>query len=381
MSISSRASSVDDFGIDNDVPDVEIKFFKQGDVLLKEGDRSQGLFFVLDGTIEASTSPNKDFLNVQKQYQSSNSNYFPKIPQKSLFLIQPGGLAGYLAALTGNSSFVTLCAKTDVLVGVMPKQVLDRYIEKYPNVLLCLAKRLVHQLSPLVFHIDVALEWGQINAGQTLCHQGDRSQSIYIVLNGRLRSIRDQSLKTSDSSSSLEILGEHGQSESVGELEVLIDAPRPATIHAIRDSEIAIMPKTLFNALAIRHPEILMTISRMIAARSQQTTKSYNATITKNENLKTVALLPVNNEIPILEFAEKLSEAISYMGESAPYIHTRTVLNQLGKHAFTRLGRLKLLSWLTDQEETHRLVLYVADGGVNAPWTQRCIRQVHNELI
>jgi lysophospholipid hydrolase len=42
------------------------------------------------------------------------------------------------------------------------------------------------------------------------------------------------------------------------------------------------------------------------------------------------------------------------------------------------MGKLKLLSWLTEQEEQSRLVLYVADGGSSAPWTQRCIRQVRS---
>jgi lysophospholipid hydrolase len=255
----------------------------------------------------------------------------------------------------------------------MPKIVLDRYVDKYPNVSLCLAKRLVNQLSPLVFHIDVALEWGQVNAGQTLCQQGDRSQSIFIVLNGRLRSIKEL---TKDGSDSIQIQGEHGQSESVGELEVLIDAPRPATIHAIRDTEVAIMPKTLFNALAIRHPEILMTISRMIAIRSIKTENSFENSVSTNENLKTIALLPVNSDIPIVEFARELHEAFAILGVVAGCVDTRTVMSHLGKHAFTKLGRLKLLSWLAEQEESHRIVLYVADGGVNAPWTQRCVRQV-----
>jgi lysophospholipid hydrolase len=366
ISVSSRTSSIEDS--DNEISEVDIKFYKQGDIMLKEGDRSPGLFFVLDGTIEASTTQVKDLQDVQRQWNNGES----RIRKKALFLIHPGGLAGYLAALTGNNSFVTLCAKTDVLVGIMPKVVLDRYVDKYPNVSLCLAKRLVNQLSPLVFHIDVALEWGQVNAGQTLCHQGDRSSAIFIVLNGRLRSIREQG---KDGSNALEIQGEHGQSDSVGELEVLIDAPRPATIHAIRDSEIAIMPKTLFNALAIRHPEVLMTISRMIAIRSRQSEQQPRSG-SANENLKTVALLPVNGEIPILEFAERLTEAFLNMSVAAGCVHTRTVTSQLGRHAFTKLGRLKLLSWLAEQEESHRIVLYVADGGVNSPWTQRCIRQV-----
>ena len=139
----------------------------------------------------------------------------------------------------------------------------------------------------------------------------------------------------------------------------------------------AIMPKTLFNALALQHPEILLTISRMIALRSKQSTTGFwSKSVADNENLKTVTFLPANSDVPVLEFADKLKDAFAAMDVSVKCLKMATVSNQLGKHAFTKLGRLKLLSWLAEQEEIHRLVLYVADGGVNSPWTQRCIRQV-----
>jgi lysophospholipid hydrolase len=371
-SIISAAEQVDDA----DVPDVELKYFTQGEILLKEGDRSTGLYFVLDGVIEASTSAGKEYLGDQWVWTRSQSNHSPRRRKREAFLIHPGSLAGYLSALTGNPSFVTLKAKTDILVGMMPKIILDRYVEKYPNVLLYLAKRLVDQLSPLVFHIDVALEWGQINAGQSLCRQGDKSQSIFIVLTGRLRSIKDNE---DNESNSFEILGEYGPSESVGEFEVLLDAPRSSTIHAIRDSEVAIMPKSLFNALAVQHPEIMMTISRMIALRSKQAQETRKVG-TNNENMKTVAFLPVSKEVPIVEFAELLKGAMDRMNVGTRILDTRIITKQLGKYAFTKLGRLRLISWLAEQEENHRLVMYVADGGVNSPWTHRCIRQVRIRL-
>lgn len=138
------------------------------------------------------------------------------------------------------------------------------------------------------------------------------------------------------------------------------------------------MPKTLFNALALRHPEIMMTISRMIA-RSRSTKSVVSGG--NNMNLRTVALLPVSADTPTLEFAQKLYESLRDMNANPGLIQTRSIMNHLGRHAFTRLGRLKLMSWLHEQEETHRIVLYVADGGVTAPWTQRCIRQVTTIIL
>lgn len=52
----------------------------------------------------------------------------------------------------------------------------------------------------------------------------------------------------------------------------------------------------------------------------------------------------------------------------------------LGRHAFSRMGTLKLAGWLAETEQKYRIVLYVADTAVSAPWTQTCIRQVSAAL-
>ncbi|KAJ3412840.1 phosphatidylcholine and lysophosphatidylcholine phospholipase [Chytridiales sp. JEL 0842] len=433
--------------------DIQIVRVLKGDTIVREGERVGGLWFCAEGVLEASIDERSgavDFGIVNGS--SSGEKSKTRSMKKSLFLIKPGGLAGYLAAITSHPSFVTIRAKTDAVLGFLPKSALDRYIERYPNVLLSLAKRLIHQLSPLVLHIDVALDWGQVNAGQVLCRQNDPSEAIYIVLNGRLRAIAEKpvvsfdddpiltSYPTASGSSAKapgtytpetsvppigtgetgetthEIMGEFGKGDSVGELEVLTDTPRPATVHAIRDTEVAIMPKTLFNALAIRHPEITIQISRIIASRARggvshsQGTSSKSAYSTpagspfasnpfgsfnlpyltsssepltphSNVNLKTVALLPVNSAVPITEFAEKLRAALELVGAPVRLLNTAAVMGKLGKHAFTRLGRLKLVNWLAEQEDMYRLVVYVADGGVGSPWTLRCVRQADCILL
>ncbi|RKO92173.1 hypothetical protein BDK51DRAFT_35697 [Blyttiomyces helicus] len=393
--------------------EVQILFFPKGATIVSEGEKIEGIYYVVEGTLEASmrSSVDPDLFTDRDEGGSSGGagHRGERRYRRSLFLIGPGGLAGYLAALAGHSSFVTIRAKTNVALGFLPKVYLDRYVERNPAILLLLAKRLISQISPLVLHIDVALEWGQVNAGQILCRQGEHSDSIYIVLNGRLRAIveRGGGATTRDEGSGVgprgggmgdggfEILAEYGQGESVGEMEVLTDTRRTATVHAIRDTEVAVMPKTLFNALALRHPEITIAISRIIAARSRRAagvsaSPSFAPTSVttpgadsgnNNVNLRTVAILPVTSVVPIVEFADRLSEGLGIVGASVALLNTATVMSKLGKHAFSRLGRLKLMSWLADQEERYRLVLYVADGGVNSPWTQRCVRQADCILL
>lgn len=86
----------------------------------------------------------------------------------------------------------------------------------------------------------------QVSAGQVLWRPQDVSDSFYIVINGRLRSI------TEAENGKVIITGEYGQGDTVGELDVITNSPRRTTMHAIRDSELIRMPQTLFNAISSR---------------------------------------------------------------------------------------------------------------------------------
>ena len=61
-----------------------------------------------------------------------------------------------------------------------------------------------------------------------------------------------------------------------------------------------------------------------------------------NTNLKTVAVLPVSRNVPIEAFARKLQTALEGMGASTSYLNQAIISNHLGRHAFTRMGKLKV---------------------------------------
>lgn len=68
-----------------------------------------------------------------------------------------------------------------------------------------------------------------------------------MVLNGRLRAL------TEKDDGGVNIVGEYGQGDTVGELDVITSSTRRTTLHAIRDTELARMPMSLFNAISIRY--------------------------------------------------------------------------------------------------------------------------------
>ena len=100
-----------------------------------------------------------------------------------------------------------------------------------------------------------------------------------------------------------------------------------------------------------------------------------------NDNLKTVALLPVSRNVPIESFARKIHAALEGIGAPTSYLNQASVSNVLGRHAFTRMGKLKTAAWLADQEQRYKIVLYVADSPVGSSWTQTCVRQADFVLL
>ncbi|KAH0566288.1 phosphatidylcholine and lysophosphatidylcholine phospholipase [Trichoglossum hirsutum] len=423
MSAMSAGGSPGASGLSSEMrDDVEIVYFPKGSVLVEQGERNPGLYYVIDGFLDVSVPIDEHSIesNVLGTTHSSTelapdsfelltrtgtsssfvSNLATGLPnsgrrrkkacRKSLFLIKPGGIAGYAGSISSYRSFIGVRAKTDVYVGFLPRSSLERIVEKYPVVLLTMAKRLTSLLPRLILHIDFALEWVQVNAGQVIYHQNDESDAIYIVLNGRLRAI----LENEDGG--MRVVGEYGQGESVGELEVMTETTRPATLHAIRDTELAKFPKTLFNSLALEHPGITIKISKIIASRmrtliedpfseqgkdSPGTARSTN--VTSTVNLRTVAILPVTAGVPVVEFASRLMNALTQIGSpnDVTTLNHAAILNHLGRHAFSRMGKLKLSQYLADLEEKYGMVLYVADTSVNAPWTQTCISQADCILL
>lgn len=391
--------------------DVDIVFFPKGSVLVEQGERNPGIYYVIDGFLDVgipvdekardkSVMGGLDSMDMLQPddlppltrtttTNSTGSGKKRRTTRKSLYMVKPGGLAGYMGSISAYRSFVDVRAQTDVYVGFIPASSLERIVERNPVVLLTMAKRLTSLLPRLILHIDFALEWLQVSAGQVVYHQEEESDAIYIVLNGRMRAILE------DKNDGVKVVGEYGQGESVGELEVLTETSRPATLHAIRDTELAKFPKTLFNSLALEHPGITIQISKIIASRMRSLVHGPNSESRRNSvgmsasrqgnnvNLRTVCVLPVTAGVPVTEFATRLRAALHQTGVPGDvYMLTQTkILSHLGRHAFSRMGKLKLAGYLADLEEKYGMVLYVCDTSVNSPWTQTCIAQADEILL
>jgi lysophospholipid hydrolase len=179
-------------------------------------------------------------------------------------------------------------------------------------------------------------------------------------------------------------MAEHGQNSIIGELEAITGSTRSHTVHAIRESELVRMPMALFNAISTQHPATTIRFLRLIASRVRKASEPIqnrtaqskaNATST-NLNLKTICVMPMTRNVPVAAFAERLRVALEDIGAPTAYLDQATAIRQLGKHAFTKMGKLKVGGWLGEKESRYRMVLYVVDTPVTSSWTMTSIKQV-----
>ncbi|EPY50585.1 lysophospholipase [Schizosaccharomyces cryophilus OY26] len=344
--------------------EIEIIFYKKKTTVVQQGDHADGVFYIIDGFLDATCPSKVATYGTQEQLEQHS------------FMMKPGGLVNYQACVSNYRSFVNVTARTDVLVGYLPRTALERIIEQEPLISLIIAKRLISLVPPLLLKLDFAVGWIHLNPDQVLFHKGDPSDSIYVVQNGRLRSIDDSNTKANS-----DYFDEYGNGDSAGELEMLINAPRSSTLFAIRDSELAKIPQTLFNALSLSHPAVGLQLSKIIANRMHIMLNNkfiyggIHQTKREKHSIRTLAVVPSSSTAFLILFSQKLTFSLSVLGISVKILRQSSVLEHLGKYAFSRMGRFKLASYLSDLEDKYDILIYVADTNVGTTWFQTCVRQ------
>jgi CRP/FNR family transcriptional regulator, cyclic AMP receptor protein len=95
---------------------------------------------------------------------------------------------------------------------------------------------------------------------QTIVRQGDNGTGFYVVLSGRARVERSDAHGTHD-------LGQVGPGAFFGELSLIEERPRSATVTAVDETECLIWPAWDFLPLVDRHPEVAVPIMMELIRR------------------------------------------------------------------------------------------------------------------
>lgn len=215
-------------------------------------------------------------------------------------------------------------------------------------------------LSSLDFHDLLAMaaefQWFSLLGGQTLFQRGDKDDSLYVVLSGRLGAFlpNDEGKEV--------LIRQMTRGETVGELALLSGQPRSTSVVALRDSEMVCLSKANFRKLVDEHPRSLSFITDILVRRLLQPPRLKPAL----EAPRTVAVTPLDRELANADFARSLCVAFKDIGLKSRFIEHDE--------------QLRPLEWFNAVEEDHHVVIYQTDIEASA-WTRLCLRQADRVIL
>jgi CRP-like cAMP-binding protein len=101
--------------------------------------------------------------------------------------------------------------------------------------------------------------------GETLVHQGDRGDSLFVIRSGRVRIERIHEEGTTTK------IAEMGAGDFFGEMSMLTGEPRTASITAEEETQVVVVNKDAFAPVLTADKGILTGLTAALEARSRDT--------------------------------------------------------------------------------------------------------------
>jgi NTE family protein len=198
-------------------------------------------------------------------------------------------------------------------------------------------------------------EWFSLPGGQILFESGEPSDALYLLLTGTLAVIAGRSHQGGA------LLAQIHPGETVGEMGVLSERPRTATVIAIRDSQLLRIGKAAFRRLLRLEPGAGLRLLGQLVDWLAQTSQIKRAPFVP----RTLALLSVTPAVPADVIAHRLASAIGSTGLAA------AALNAAVMH--------RPADYFDKVECAHDLTIYAAPA--EGPWTSLAVRRADQLLL
>jgi len=356
-----------------------------GEVIQYAEKRADDVYFVIDGSIEVGTilSREAEGINATSHYGVAEKDSF-----HLLYHILPGDTVGQMSCFTDEVSFVTLRTASSELqnptvVVKVPKRVFCSLVSKHSGMLIhCVNKILTVDFSPLVHLLDWGIDWKNVQAGEFLAKKGELCNNLQVVLSGRLKSgCRIARIEGSTDD-------EFGRGTCIGETQVLMGSEWQNDVYAIRNSELAILPVNVLEYVMQSFPETAIhfakEIARKVHRKKRTSTQAFSVSPTPELSVATLAIVPLCFHSSKDAFGLCDVIATSLRKYSSCNLMTRSIARQnVGKDVFNlrnAIAQQKILRFLSDVEESHRLTIYQTDPKLTF-WTKICIQQADCVLL
>lgn len=203
-----------------------------------------------------------------------------------------------------------------------------------------------------------------------LFRAGDPADGVYVVRVGHLEVLQEgpapQTLNTLTRGAVL------------GELALLSDSLRSASVRALRDTELLKIDKASFDSLLRSEPELALSLTRVLSAQLQA---SRAIPVARRARPVTIALHAIGPEVPLLDLADELSRAMCAWGKVA-------VLYPGDEHAKpgegdARVDSISRFAPIIERcEQDHDQVIMVCGSRERASaWDEFCVSRADRVLV
>ncbi len=223
-----------------------MRVIEAGEYLFRHGDPSDAVYVIVEGLLAEDVD-------------------------EPLVCLGPGELVGEMQIMFGGvrSGDVRASCLTELIL--VPRAAILRALDKEPtslDVLVGIVRRRLecnqaHKALLRLFgacderavrEMAPRAEWLHLPRGELLVREGDAADCLYVLVSGRLQAF------SRDGRGEETIYGKIGPGETVGEMALVSNQVRSASVRALRDCELARFGRDLVAEVALRHPQISLSI-------------------------------------------------------------------------------------------------------------------------
>lgn len=116
-------------------------------------------------------------------------------------------------------------------------------------------------------------------------HEGDDPTGMYVIVSGRVRAY------LTDANGKEFVLATHGEGEYFGELALLDDAPRSASVATVEPCRLLVLSRASFEECLLQNPHLALQLLKGLARRVRRLTESARTLALKDVFGRITALL------------------------------------------------------------------------------------------
>ena len=204
--------------------------------------------------------------------------------------------------------------------------------------------------------LEGEMEWLCLPGGQILFSEGEAPDALYLVVAGSL------AISAGRPGEDGAMLGQIRAGETVGEMGLLSDRPRSATVVALRDCSLLRIGKHAFETFIRLHPAAALRFLAQLVDRLEHTTRGTRSLFVPS----TLALVPLDAAVPVEELTERLAEAVARLG-----LKVCVLGDSEARHTEEHFHAI---------ESAHDLTIY-RGGTAGVSWVPLCIRRADRLLL